>query len=358
MPSTMSGGADIEFLSAGGPVGNVGAQLLENDFDLNALRPFLTNDGSAAFMPKTRRNPRMKRIALNAATLRYEEWREMDRQVMMAARHPLRFWGDLVQASPYNIPNGLGVAYLSSQASSDPGSASVSIDGNYRERDDRQLFDLRSTPLPIISSGFHYSARELYMGRRLGTPIDVSRAETATRRVAETLEDLALGVTDWSGMGGTITGLTNYPNRITATFTDPTDSGWTPETLLNEIRGFKQDLVDNKMTGPFRIYNSSAWDQYLDEDYKAYSEKSLRQRISEIDSLSAPRTVYGLSGFQIVIVQLTSNVIRAISGMPLTTLQWSTEGGWNTHFRVMTIAVPECRSDFYGKTGILHAIAA
>lgn len=355
MPSAMS--AEVEFLSAGGPIGNVGSRLMENDFDLNALRPFLTNDGSAAYLPKTTRRP-ARRIANSNATLRYDEWREVDRLVMEAARYPLRFWSDLVAASSYNIPNGLGVAYLTSQSASDPGSADISLDGNSRNRDDRQLFDLRSTPLPIISSGFSYSSRELWMGRRLGTPIDVSRAETAARRVAETLEDLALGVTDWSGMGGTIGGLTNYANRITATFTDPTDVGWTPEVFLGEVRHFKQLLVEAKMTGPFRMYNSSAWDEYFDEDYKTYSEKSLRQRLGEIDSLSAPRTVYGLSGFQIVIVQMTSNVIRAISGMPLTTLQWTTEGGWNTHFRVMTIAVPECRKDFYGKTGILHAIAA
>jgi hypothetical protein len=53
-------------------------------------------------------------------------------------------------------------------------------------------------------------------------------------------------------------------------------------------------------------------------------------------------------------VQMTSDVIQAINGMDITTLQWETVGGMQLHFKVMCIQVPQMFSDIDGNCGICH----
>jgi hypothetical protein len=55
---------------------------------------------------------------------------------------------------------------------------------------------------------------------------------------------------------------------------------------------------------------------------------------------------------------MTSDVARAINGMDITTVQWETQGGMRVNFKVMAIQVPQIRSDFNGRTGIVHATTA
>jgi len=54
-------------------------------------------------------------------------------------------------------------------------------------------------------------------------------------------------------------------------------------------------------------------------------------------------------------VQMTSDVARAINGMPITTVQWESAGGMRLNFKVMAIQVPQIRSDYDGNSGICHA---
>jgi hypothetical protein len=54
-----------------------------------------------------------------------------------------------------------------------------------------------------------------------------------------------------------------------------------------------------------------------------------------------------------ILVQMTADVARAVTGMDITTVQWETNGGMRVNFKVMCIKVPQIRSDFNGATGIL-----
>ena len=55
-----------------------------------------------------------------------------------------------------------------------------------------------------------------------------------------------------------------------------------------------------------------------------------------------------------VLVQMTSDVIRAVVGMEFQTLQWPTEGGMLLNFKVMGIIVPQVRVDINHRTGLVH----
>jgi hypothetical protein len=54
---------------------------------------------------------------------------------------------------------------------------------------------------------------------------------------------------------------------------------------------------------------------------------------------------------------MTSDVIRMVIGMDVTTVQWETMGGMRLHFKVMAIMVPQLRADYNSNTGIVHGTA-
>jgi hypothetical protein len=181
--------------------------------------------------------------------------------------------------------------------------------------------------------------------------------------VAESVEKLATGTFgQYSFGGGTVYGVTNFPSRITHTVTAPTTSGWTPSVAVTQVLEMMQKSRVKKHYGPWKLYVSSAWDGYMDRDYStSYAGETLRSRLQKIngitgiDTLDYLETVPGAgSGFVMILVQMTPEVVREVIGLELQTLQWETEGGLEIHYKVMCVMVPQLRKDFYGNTGIVH----
>jgi len=48
-------------------------------------------------------------------------------------------------------------------------------------------------------------------------------------------------------------------------------------------------------------------------------------------------------------------VVRLVDGMANTSVQWESEGGMALNFKVMSIRVPQIRSDINGACGVVHA---
>ena len=61
-----------------------------------------------------------------------------------------------------------------------------------------------------------------------------------------------------------------------------------------------------------------------------------------------------LASSNVLLVQTTTDVVRIVRGMGLTNVQWGDEGNFVHKYKVLTIQVPQIRSDAYGKTGIIH----
>ncbi len=332
---------------------------------------------------------------LNATALRKEEWLELDRVVLRAARYRLRAWADLSAANSYGGFNGMGKMILEHETMSDPGEAVVDMDGLTEGRSDAPLFQLQGLPLPITHSDFWFSKRKLDISRNTGTPIDTTMGEAAGRRVAEVIERTTIGnetgityggnSTQTGGYGRTssVYGYTNFSARLTKTnMTAPNAGGWTPETTQTEFNTCLNTLRNQKFYGPFMVYSSTDWDPYLDGDYYVAKTsgavaptKTLRERLRAIDgimdirrldlmqgSLAAATTGPGTPAtanlFTLIFVQMTPDVARAVNGMDITTVQWESQGGMRLNFKVMCIQVPQLRADFYGNAGILHATTA
>ncbi len=351
----------MDFILNGRATGDVASKLLQCNFDTRSLRPFIGQDGRT-YITVMQQNGKLKAVPVwnTTATLRKDDWKLLDEAIVKVAKPRLKAVADLrSQGLTYTIPNGMGKTVLETETMSDIGPASVSMDGLRQNANDRPVFELTNLPLPIIHKDFSYSARQIAASRNGGSPLDTTSAEHAARRVAEEAEKLLIGTStvadQYSFGGGVIYGYTDYTNRLTKTLTAPTASGWTGSTFLTEVMAMMQQSRAVYHYGPWVLYVASAWDQYLDDDFKSNSDKTIRNRVKELEGLNDIRTLDYFTGtYDVVLVQMTSDVVREVIGMDITTVEWDTVGGLQKNFKVMAIMVPQLRADQDSNCGVVH----
>lgn len=370
MSSNVSVSNAQSFMSNGG--GGVSGLLLTNNFDVRCLRPFL--EGGVSKITKCtgfnkENSPILQNVPIqNVATLRRDDWIQIDDAVVKAARPRLRFFNDLrAQGLNVNLPNALGKTVWQYERQSSISGATVSMDGLRKGDADRPVYDMDQMPLPIIHKDFSFSARQIAVSRNSNMPIDVTTAAMASQMVAEKVEQLSLGVDpEFQFGGGNVYGVCNYPHRLTTLFSNPwlsnkaRDPNWNPRILQGEILKARHDLADRFHYGPFAIYHSPDFDEILDDDYNTTTSGistalTLRERLLKIDSIQSIKTSEFLPSGTLIMLEMNSNTIQAVTGMDITTVQWQTEGGFEIHFKVICILLPRMKSDYYGNCGIVHA---
>jgi hypothetical protein len=345
----------MDYIYNGQGFGDVATTLLQNKFDLGPMRPFIGENNKPYVTMNVNGTPQTV-LALNApATLRKDEWKMLDDQVMDAVyTTPTRLFSDLrASVSSITIPNGMGKTIYEYQRASDIGPAKTSMDGIAESDSDRPVFDLTGLPLPIVHKDFQFSARQIEISRNGGPPLDAMMARLSARKCMEEVEKYTVGSQTFAFGGYNVYGYTNFPQRMTQTITAPSSANHA--TTISELLSMRKKLTDKGYTGPFAVYMSPAWDQYLDEDYSTTKgSNTLRQRIGQIQGFGAVRTSYWLTGNTVLVVQMTSDVVQPIIGMDVVTLQWPSKGGMMINFKVMCILVPLLRADQNGITGIVH----
>ncbi len=398
-----------------GPVGGV---LEAARFDPGLLRPYFDKNDRPAVTINTGRTTLVKgqqvpirehRLirdlvhnsgvmlpVFNATSLRKEEWLQLDSVVIRAARFRLRAWKDLAGANSFGGFNGMSKLILEHETMSDPGEALVDMDGLSEGRTDQPSFQLQGLPLPITHSDFWFGSRRLAVSRNTGTPLDTTMGEAAGRRVAESIEKTTIGTNTGITYGGNSTqvggygrassvyGYTNFTPRLTYTgVIAPTAVGYNASKTLANVLLMRDKLYANKFYGPFMLYHSNDWDQYMDNDYILtggnVATQTLRERLKAIEGIQDVRrldflfsaainpttgpggegfTATGTSPFTLLMIQMTPDVARAVNGMDITTVQWESVGGMRLNFKVMAIQVPQLRADYDGNCGVLHATTA
>lgn len=339
----------------------------------------------------------------NATALSKETWLQLDKVAIEASRYRTMAWDDLKKVGTYTL-NGMGKMILEHETLSDVGVALQDMDGTGDGKNTMPLRQLEGTPLPITYAGWEISQRKLMISKNNGgVGIDTTLAENSGRRIAEMLEKQTIGVqtglvyggasTHAGGYGQTsaIYGMVNHPQRLTyVLLRKPSQAAWTPEMLVNDFLTILDNLRLRKQFGDFTVYSSTDWDKYLDGDYYVYKTSgavapttTLRKRLLQIEGILAikrldflfasPPTAnanstgyYGPGGegyngnypFTLVFAKNDSTTRRAVSGLPITTVQWESKGGAVLNFRTMCIEVPEYFADFYGNMGLLHANAS
>lgn len=302
----------------------------------------------------------------NATTLTKDQWVRIDQAVMQAVRQRLKAWADLRAANTMPGFDAMTVPIIEYEVENDPGEAQVDMEGLAEGRTHTAEIIRFGMPLPITHSDFHISERFLAVSRSRGVPLDVSKASKAGRRVAETVEKTTIGVHEGTEYGSSseysraskVYGYRNFPARTTKTdLTAPTPSNG--PVVVSEILEMIELANQTNFFGPYVLYVSTGYDEHLDNDYKTAVHGTTRERINKIAAISSIRRLDFLSGTEMLLVQMTSDVAEAVNGSEITTVQWDTKGGMQRNFKVMGIQVPRLKSVFLSGTstqvtGIIH----
>lgn len=309
--------------------GSVAQRMLQSGFNVNALR---TND-----------------------VLRKEDWLAFDTTVVDIARSQLIGIADLMAAGlSMPLPNALGTTVVQWEKQGDLSDAELSMSGLSESQKDRLEWTPVNLPIPITHKDFQLSVRNIHSNQRTGIPLDTTTAAVAARRVSDLLEKTLFSGAAITAGGGTIYGYTNFPARNTGSVT----ADWTTATgdqIMTDITTkLIPALVADNFYGPYNLYVSVAAYTNMLKDLKAASDKSVLGRILEIPLIKAVRPTTQLTGTNVLLVQMTSDVVDIVDGMQPTPVMWESHGGMMIHFKVMAIMVPRLKSDANGNCGIAH----
>jgi len=362
---------NVDAIYQGAPIGPVANAITGAGgmLDIGRMRPYVDSKGRPRFVATTnQRDEKGNRIVIPRpafnAVLRKDEWKEYDTVVREAALERLTAVEDLESRNlTHNISNGFGKTVLEYEDESELQDAQISMDGLTRGQNDRPEYTMKYLPLPIVHKDFHINARVLEASRTTGAPLDTGTAEKASRKCAEYLENMVMngpGSSTYAFGGGTVYGYTNFPQRITGSLTDNWDDmkdnslGSPGEQIIADVLTMRQASIDALHRGPWMLYIPTNYEKTIDEDYVTGYPKTIRQRIKEIGGIEDVKVSDKLAADNVVLVQMSTDVVRLVTGMPMTTIQWGVEGNMSFNFKVMVIKVPQLRADDNGNTGIVH----
>ena len=355
--------------------GEVARMLAGKKLDPHRMRPFIGDDGVTSYFtvykggdPEDIKNYQVVQAPLNVnATLRRDEWKALDEALVRAKDYRLGGVQDLVDKNlTFQLGNAMGTTMLEWHDVVGSLEADLTMDGVSRALGNRPDFQFNYIPIPIVHVDYEINLRELETSRNMGNPLDTTMAERATRAVMEKLENMlftnltfSFGEKD-SRSRNTIYSYVNHPDRNQATLVHAwDDSATTGKQIVDDIIAWKQLSINDRHYGPWQIYIPPAYETILDEDYvgstpDTNSTTTIRQRIMAISGIAGIKVIDTLAADTILFIQMTPDVVRLIQGLPLQNVQWETEGKFVEKFKVLTIQVPQIRSDADGRSGILH----
>lgn len=322
--------------SVGGNVkanGSVAQRLMATGFNVNALR---TND-----------------------VLRKEEWIQFDQTVVKIARTRLVGVADLMNAGlTFTVPNPLGTTRIEWEKEGDMSGADVSMSGVTEGSNDRLTWDLTSVPLPIIHKDFRINVRALEASRKFGESLDTTSAARASRLVSEKIEAILFLGSSVNGTNVPVYGYTTAPDRNTDSLIgDWSQSAQSGEEIVGDVLKMMAALQTDNMYGPYMLYVPRSYWNKLQDDFKANSDRTILERILAIKGVSgvnmSANLLDGAAG-QVLLVQMTSDVVDMADGLQPTTVQWDSNGGMTINFKVLAIMVPRMKSDASTQSGIAH----
>lgn len=320
--------ANVDFITPKGAYGSIAERLLNNGMDIGKLR--------------------------NNETLLHEEWLKLDTAVISAFKRRTTGVKDLMSRGLSYAFNGMSKTVLSWQRASEISGAELAMDGVTKGVKDRPTYDMNYLPLPIIFKDFSYSVRELNESRNGNMPLDTTTAEEAAVMVAEKCEEILFtGCSTYTFGGGSIYGYTDFPQRNTVSLGTAWDSD-SGSNIIADVLAMKQASIDDRCFGPWVIYIPVGYETVMDEDYANNYGKTIRQRILEIDGIKDVRVADFLTANNVLMVMMDPRIVRMVEGLAVKPIQWESDGGLRINFKVMTILVPQLRSDKNGRSGIMH----
>jgi uncharacterized linocin/CFP29 family protein len=266
--------------------------------------------------------------------------------------------GRQVRAAGLTVPlDSLGILEIEHERMDVFTPAEQSMSGTNRTQFDLPEKDFVFTPVPITHKDFQLEARAVMSSRRRGAPLDTTGLQLATRQVVEKLEDMVVNGGDINLNGNTIPGLATHADRNTHTISTAWDGVATNDLIIDDILAMIQLAEDDNMGGPFNLYYPKNYSTVFDEDYGdavTTFPTTLRQRVEAISRVASVKQADVLADDNVLMVQMTSDVIDLPVAQEITTVDWETQGGWVTNFKVFAAMTVRVKSDKAGQSGVVH----
>lgn len=286
--------------------------------------------------------------------LRKDEWESLDNAVLQAARTRLVGIQRLQDRGLTKNLDSIGIMTTQWNKGSEMTRATVNMSGQTAMDRDRQDYNLTGVPVPVIHKAFRIGERDLEASRRLGEGIDTTNAYEASRVVAEELERMLYdGNSDINLNGDTISGLKDASNTGTADGDFDTLSNIHP-TITAMVNAAQAD----NYFGPYELFiYKTQYNEMLDR-YTDGSGETPLDGVLRIPDITAVHSVDYLSDGELVLLQMTPNVIDLAVHSLNQMVEWTSDDGMTHSFKVMSIAVPRVKSDYSGGEGIVYYTGA
>ncbi|TSA08015.1 MAG: hypothetical protein D4R73_09165 [Deltaproteobacteria bacterium] len=364
---------NVDFLGPNGPQGALASMIAkEGRLTPGLMRPFVGSDGRsyvtiATYVggdPKKKESYKRNTVPIQAnATLRRDEWKQLEQAVQTAATIRLTGVQDLIDNNcVMNIGNGMASTVLEWHTRSQAHQATISMDGVNRSQGDRVDYKHHYMPLPLLHVDFEINERFLQTSRLNNRGADVSEAEEAARAVTLLREQMlftdityAYGEKD-TNLRNSIYSYVNFPDRNIDSLT----AAWTSATaaqIIADVIAMKQKSLDDLHFGPWVLYIPATYETVMDQDYDddaGTSARTVRQRILAIEGITSVKVADTLATNNVLLVEMRPETVRLVRGLPLQTIQWKEEGFLINKFKVITLDVPQIRSDYNGRCGLVH----
>jgi hypothetical protein len=293
------------------------------------------------------------------ATLRKDEWEIIDARVNEEARHRLRLV-EAFRSRGLIQPVGVGDIERVTERLEAFTEAQVSFDADTRPEEDKASYLSDRRAIPIISHGFRIGFRQLASSERRGANLQADTAGLAARAVTHQLQALITnGIASGAPSGGGIPGLTTATNAIDVSLaTAWNDSGGDPGgDPIGDTERMLEAAYAKYLFGPFVMFTPKNYWAFLQGDYKDYTEKTYLERIRAFEDIADVIPLDDLSDDNVLLVQMTRDVMDISEAMTITTWQWQKTPAV-THFRVLAIMGPHIKSietqDGDTINGIIH----
>lgn len=309
-------------------------------FDIGRLRPWLGNDGNS-YITLIGKDGLLEKAASPApAVLTKSRWIELDTIAHREFRNAapvtcflLDYEADKGRPLVLEPGEGLAATLLDLDAGSDRTAA-------YTEERGWPVHSDKTMPLPTTHCDFFFSARQLEEYRDGGTLLDPTMPAMAARRVGELVEDTLLGTHKVEGVWG----LCNHPGVLRCRW-------------MGGLEAVIRDMLDRlniaDYYGPYALLYGPAHKHLM------VPGGLLGIKVELEATLLANR----LGPHDLVLFQLTPDVVRLVVGLGVTVVQWDggvfsqspvadVKPGSGREYKVMTVTVPQVRADQYGRAGV------
>ncbi|WP_408954738.1 major capsid protein [Natroniella sp. ANB-PHB2] len=282
--------------------------------------------------------------------LKKDEWKQIDSRVVTISYKNLVAVNDLIENGLDRDNGGLGTTMDGYPRRGEKEEAQIDMSGTSGGQEEHTDYDEVGVPIPVLHSNFRINIRRLLAARQNGRNLDTTEADESTRVVNTAMEKMIFKGADVSVDGAKIYGYCNVPGRFTGSLSDWTTGA---DVIYKDIKEMIFKLINKGFIGPFYLYlGANRYDKLF--NYVDGSDQTALDRITNLPGLEEIKNSPGTPKDDVVLVQMTSNVVDLSIGEDVQTVEWESYGGMEMQYKVMAAMAPRVKRNKNEVTGIVH----